>query len=215
MANITDHQTSTTETSSEEENDQSLYLTLSEQQIEVLVENRGKMQIARHIVNHMISKNVPTKERPSILIKVMTTAVPSMTIAGCRTYYNLIKKMLNGEDMYKNHKTYNTKYNEQKRKKRISDEQALTTKVLQTVIELQEKQPVSVDLSPSSPDSEITEQTSPNKRWGIMNLDTQQLIDSFTKRDVARQYNKELKNYGQNTAVVDNQKTDQSNIDVA
>lgn len=104
------------------------------------------------------------------------------TKAHASNYWDKTNKQLAGIDVHKTNKTWQAK----QVKKKTVDQQPVSEEQIADPVVIQS--PVVVETTP------VVE----HKRWLVVNKDTQEIVDSFTSRDMAQKDNKTRREKGEN-----------------
>ena len=137
----------------------------------------NKMQLAIHVMRNIISDSSIEPNEQTSVFKSVMLSF-GLTKAGIYTYARNVRNHLNGGDAYESNKKWN---------KKRADE--LRVHKAEQAAEI-EKKVINLDL-----------------RWGVVDAETKALIDTFTSRQLAQEYNKSQQVQGKKTRWIDRQKT--------
>ena len=158
-----------------------------------VLSTKNKNQLAIHVMrNIQQDATILEKDRTSIFKTVMMDH--GLTEKGCYTYARNARIHLSGGDMFASNKKWNKKKNDELRAKKVTEEIGrLMTQTVEPTVDI-----------PVETVSQIQVEVN---RWQVIDKDTNQLINSFVSRADAQEFNKKLKESGQNTRWVDGQKS--------
>lgn len=152
----------------------------------------NKMQIVSHIIRNLRAQEVGERLHTSIVKSLMIPLGASDAL--CYTYVRNVRAQLNGGDPYASNKKWN-------RASRASKAANQTESVSGDVIV---NDVVDVEIPAAAPVAEVVAETL--NRWQVKDEDTKTIVDSFTTRDAAQQFNKKLRESGRNTRWIDGSK---------
>lgn len=139
----------------------------------------NKMQLSIHVMrNIQADETIEGRQQTGIFVGIMMPL--GLTKSGCYTYARNVRNHLNGGDAYESNKKWN--------KKRADELKA--------------------EKANESTEEEVIEQNPLEEanRWCVENKDTKELLNSFTSRTAAQDYNRKLKSEGKNTRWFDKTK---------
>lgn len=136
----------------------------------------NKMQLAIHVMRNIIGDASIDESQRTSVFKSVMVPL-GLTSAGVYTYARNARAHLNGGDAYESNKKWNKKNADKMRAEKAEQIAQLEQKV--------------VDLT---------------LRWGVEDAETKQLIDTFTSRQLAQDYNKSQQAAGRKTRWIDRTK---------
>jgi hypothetical protein len=166
----------------------SKYITLTAE----VLSTKNKNQLAIHVMRNIQSDvEVLEKDRTAIFKRIMMDH--GLSEKGCYTYARNARIHLSGGDMFESNKKWNKKKLESDRAKKVTEEIGrLISKNVEPIVEV-----VTQDVV----------QTVELNRWRVVDKETNEIVNSFVSRSAAQEFNKKLKESGQNTTWVDGLKT--------
>ena len=147
----------------------------------------NKMQECRKVFRRIaLDENIEPKDRrKEFKSQVLSDEDLQMTPNGANSYFQMCKRDFEGHDMYESHRKHNAKV----KKNKSSNTQETETPAVETT------PAKDVDLDSG-------------KRWRVVDRDSRKLIDAFTTRSRAAKFNREQKDAGNDTVMVDGLKED-------